>query len=52
MCRKNHLLGCTVAAFGLGLVVGHCAESAFFSIWGGTFLIVLGFCLLSGRTRF
>ena len=52
MCRKNHLLGCTVGAFGLGLVVGHCAESAFLSIWGGTFLLVLGFCLLKGNHRF
>ncbi len=52
MCRKNHLLGCSVGAFGIGLVVGHCTESAFFSIWGGTFLLVLGFYLVKCNRRF
>ena len=52
MCRKNHLMGCAIAAFGLGLILGHCTESAFFSIWGGTALLIFGFCTLKGNTRF
>ena len=29
MCRKNHLHGCCMLAFGLGLIIGHCLESWF-----------------------
>jgi len=52
MCRRNHLLGCAIAAFGLGLVLGHCSESAFFSIWGGTALLIFGFVIIRSNHRF
>ena len=46
MCRRNHLIGLAVLFFGLGLVVGHCLESAFLCIWGGVGLICFGLCML------
>lgn len=45
MCRKNHLLGCSVAAFGLGMLIGNLIESGFVCICGGIALVVLGFVL-------
>lgn len=45
MCRRNHLLGCSVAAFGLGLLIGHLVGSWFVCICGGIALIILGFVL-------
>lgn len=46
MCRKSHLHGCCLLAFGLGLMVGHCLESWFFCCFGGFVLIILGFCVM------
>jgi len=46
MCRKNHLRGCCILAFALGLIVGHCMESWFVCCGGGVALIVLGFCVM------
>lgn len=42
MCRRNHLHGCCILCFGLGLIVGHCLESWFFCCCGGIGLVVLG----------
>ncbi len=30
MCRRNHLCGCAMVAFGLGILVGLNLESGFF----------------------
>ena len=49
MCRKNHLRGCCILFFGLGLIVGHCLESWFFCCFGGIVLIVLGICVSRKR---
>ena len=49
MCRKNHLHGCCMLAFGIGLIVGHCLESWFLCCCGGVGLIVLGFCVMRRR---
>lgn len=49
MCRKNHLHGCCVLFFGLGLMIGHCLESWFLCSFGGLVLIGLGFCVMHRR---
>ena len=49
MCRKNHLQGCCLIAFGLGIVVGHSLKSWFLCTCGGTALAVLGLCILKKR---
>ena len=46
MCRKNHLHGCCILCFGLGLMVGHCLESWFLCFFGGLFLLFFGFSVL------
>lgn len=46
MCRKNYLHGCCLAAFGLGLIVGHCLESWLLCCCGGTGLLIFGFCVM------
>ncbi len=46
MCRKNCLQGCCLAAFGLGLILGHCLESWLLCCCGGSMLLILGFCVL------
>ncbi|MCI7808553.1 hypothetical protein MR626_04585 [bacterium] len=49
MCRKNHLHGCCILSFGLGLIIGHCLESWFLCCCGGVALIVLGLCVMKRR---
>lgn len=44
MCRKSHLQGCCLIAFGVGLMVGHSLESWFLCVCGGVALAVLGLC--------
>lgn len=46
MCRRNHLLGCCGACFGLGLLVGCGLESGLLATCAGIGLIVLGFSFL------
>lgn len=46
MCRKNQLLGCCAAAFGLGLLIGHCFESGILAVGIGIGLIVIGLSLI------
>ena len=46
MCRRNHLRGCLLLGFGLGLLIGPCIESSFLCFWGGGILVVVGFCTL------
>ena len=46
MCRKRHLQGCCLLAFGVGLMVGHSLESWFFCVCGGIALCVLGLCVI------
>ena len=45
MCRKNHLLGCCVAAFGIGMLIGNLIDSGFVCICVGIGLALLGFVL-------
>lgn len=49
MCRKNHLRGCCLLCFGLGLIVGHCLESWLLSCGGGLALILLGLVIMQKR---
>lgn len=49
MCRRNQLLGCAVIAFGLGLLVGHCLESALVCNTAGVVIIVFGFGVLKRK---
>lgn len=49
MYRKNHLHGCCVLSFGLGLMLGHCLESWFLCSFGGLVLIGIGFCVMRRR---
>lgn len=46
MCRKKFLRGCCLAAFGLGLILGHCMESWFVCCGGGSMLVFLGFLIM------
>lgn len=43
MCRRNQLCGCTLIAFGFGLLIGACLESGFFSFFVGVGIMMLGF---------
>ena len=49
MCRKNHLRGCCLLAFGLGLIIGHCLESWLICCCGGICLLILGCCVMKRR---
>ena len=49
MYRKNYLHGCCLAAFGLGLLVGHCLESWILCCGGGAALFLLGLCVIGKR---
>ncbi|HIR30473.1 MAG TPA: hypothetical protein IAB83_00465 [Candidatus Faecousia faecavium] len=51
MCRKNHLHGCCIMAFGAGLIVGHCLESWFLCCCGGAALMILGLWVLRQKYR-
>lgn len=42
MCRKKHMQGLCIIAFGLGLITGHCLESWFLCCCGGISLIIFG----------
>ena len=46
MCRKNLLLGCSLVAFGLGMLVASFFESGFSSGLLGVAIIVAGILLL------
>lgn len=43
MCRRNHLCGCALIAFGFGLLIGTCLESGFIGFCLGFGIILLGF---------
>lgn len=32
MCRRNHVLGCSLLAFGLGILIGSYTESGFITL--------------------
>ena len=49
MCRRNHLLGVSILAFGLGILVGYSLESWFLCSFGGLVLIGIGFCVMRRR---
>ena len=49
MCRKNHLRGCCLICFGLGLILGHCLESRLLCWCGGLCLMALGCCVTRHR---
>jgi len=51
MCRKNHLHGYCIMAFGAGLIVGHCLESWFLCCCGGAALMILGLWVLRQKYR-
>lgn len=42
MWRKNQVCGCALIAFGLGVLIGSCLESGFFSFCAGVIIIGLG----------
>lgn len=41
-----------MAAFGLGILVGHCMESGFLCFWGGLALLILGICTIRKKHGF
>lgn len=49
MWRQCQLLGCTVMAFGLGLLIGMMLESGLLCWLIGLSLILLGVCLLKRK---
>ena len=49
MCRKNHLRGFCLFAFGIGLIVGHCLDSWLLCCGGGMVLFVLGIWVAGRR---
>lgn len=49
MCRRDQLLGFCAAAFGLGLLIGHCFESGLLSVGIGVALILGGLCLIKQK---
>ena len=46
MCRRKHLWGWALMAFGLGLLLGQCLSSSFFQCCLGVGSILIGFFLL------
>lgn len=42
MCRKNHLWGWALVAFGLGTLVGRCFDSGFISFTVSVCVIAFG----------
>lgn len=46
MCRQNQLWGCSVIAFGIGILVGICLESGFLAGCLGIGVIFAGFCMM------
>ena len=49
MCRKNHMRGCCVLFFGLGMIVGHCLNSWFLCCCGGLALMILGLWIMKQK---
>ena len=49
MCRKNHLWGLSVLAFGLGLLIGCWLESELAQICFGLVLIAGGFFVIQKK---
>lgn len=49
MCRKYQLLGCSVASFGLGMLLGCFFDSGFFCGCLGFALIIVGIVLLQKK---
>jgi len=46
MCRRNHLWGCALIAFGLGLLIGTWLDGGFLTNCFGFALIVVGFGMM------
>ena len=44
MCRRQHLTGCIMLGFGLGLLIGQCFDSGFLCLCGGIVFITFGLC--------
>ena len=49
MCRQNHLWGCAVMTFGLGILIGMLLESGLLCCLLGVGLILLGLFFLKGK---
>lgn len=49
MCRQNQVLGFSLLAFGLGVLIGCCMESGFWSFVLGLGAIVFGFIQIQKR---
>lgn len=49
MCRKNHMRGCCLISFAVGMLIGHCMESWFFCFFSAIGLIVLGMWIMKRR---
>lgn len=48
MCRRQHLTGCIMLGFGLGLLIGQWLGSGFLCLCGGMVFITFG---ISGMRR-
>ena len=48
MCRRNHLCGCALIAFGLGVLIGSFLESGFFCFVMAVVIMGLG-CWCMGK---
>lgn len=46
MCRRNHLCGCCMISFGLGVLFGKWIPSGFLCFAAGVFFLCVGVCLL------
>lgn len=46
MCRRNQLLGCSLLAFGLGVLIGSCTEGGFVILFVGIAIIAGGLWML------
>ena len=49
MCRKNHLWGCILIAFGAGVLTGLCLEGGFFCHLFSLAMLVAGACICKKR---
>jgi uncharacterized membrane protein HdeD (DUF308 family) len=49
MCRRNLLIGCAIAAFGLGLLTSCFIESVFWCVFFGVILAAAGIFLVQKK---
>jgi len=49
MCRHNQLWGCSLMAFGLGVLIGLWLEGGFFCGCFAVGMLILGFCVCNKK---